>query len=117
MWLTHVEDQTTFERYMSTIEKIPSIDSDNARKVILEKLLQEPADYIDSCRSVLAEEEAIRVESEVVVGRRLADYKRLITSHDVSLLVMNTKDEQQLAMHGMAYPLTVELRETPLMLI
>ena len=117
LWLTHVEDEATFERYMQTIARIPSIDTDNARKVILEQLLKEPTEYIESCRSVLAERESIRVESEVAVGRLLNDYKRLVDNHQVSLLVMNTKDEQQLAMHGMAYPLTIELRDTPLMLI
>ena len=45
------------------------------------------------------------------------DYKRLIDEHRVDLLVMNTKDEDQLAMHGLSYPLTVELRDTPLLLI
>lgn len=117
LWLTHVEDQATFDRYIDTIGRIPSIDTDNARKVLLEQLLKEPADYIDSCRDVLMKRESITVQNEVVAGRLLDDYKRLVASHNVSLLVMNTKDEQQLAMHGMAYPLTIELRDTPLMLI
>jgi hypothetical protein len=30
---------------------------------------------------------------------------------------MNTKDEEQLAMHGMADPRAVELREIPLLLL
>lgn len=30
---------------------------------------------------------------------------------------MNTKDEDQLAMHGLAYPLAVELREIPLLML
>jgi len=51
------------------------------------------------------------------MGHRLQDYKRLVTEHDVDLLVMNTKDHEQLAMHGVAYPLTVELRDTPLLLL
>lgn len=28
---------------------------------------------------------------------------------------MHTKDEDQTAMHGMAYPLAIELRNTPLL--
>ena len=35
----------------------------------------------------------------------------------VDLLVMNTKDEDQLAMHGLAYPLAVELRQIPLLML
>lgn len=30
---------------------------------------------------------------------------------------MHTKDEDQSAMHGLAYPLAVELRETPLLML
>ena len=30
---------------------------------------------------------------------------------------MYTKDDEQLAMHGIAYPLAVELRATPLLLL
>ena len=46
-----------------------------------------------------------------------SDYRRLIAERNVKLLVMNTKDEDQLAMHGLAYPLSVELRDTPLLLL
>ena len=42
---------------------------------------------------------------------------RLIDDHDVNLLVFNTKDDKQLAMHGMAYSLAVELRHRPLLLL
>ena len=37
--------------------------------------------------------------------------------HGIDLLVMHTKDEDQLAMHGLAYPLAIELRDIPLLLI
>jgi hypothetical protein len=30
---------------------------------------------------------------------------------------MNTKDEDQLAMHGLAYPLAIELRTIPLLML
>ena len=46
-----------------------------------------------------------------------ADYKKLIEQHEVDLLLLHTKDEDQLAMHGLAYPVTVELRDIPLLLI
>ena len=41
----------------------------------------------------------------------------LIERHQVDLLVLNTKDQHQLAMHGMAYALAVELRQTPLLML
>ena len=51
------------------------------------------------------------------MGHRIAEYRRLITEHKVDLLVMNTRDDDQLAMHGLAYPLAISLRETPLLLL
>ena len=57
------------------------------------------------------------VEQVVVFGHHLAEYKRLIERHAVDLLVLNTKDDQQLAMRGMAYALAVELREIPLLML
>ena len=47
----------------------------------------------------------------------VADYKRLAAARDVDLLVMNTKDSGQLAMHGLAYELAVELNDIPLLLL
>ncbi len=118
LFLTHVEDEATFNRYLQTIGKIPELDTDFARVAILEQLLKEPHDYIRSCRDVLQEvAPQLRVEELVTAGHRLSDYKRLVDEHSVSLLVMNTKDADQLAMHGLAYPLAVELRETPLLLL
>ena len=46
-----------------------------------------------------------------------AAYRRLIEQHEVDLLVLNTKDEDQLAMRGIAYALAVELRQTPLLML
>lgn len=118
LFLTHVEDESTFERYIATIGKIPEIDTDFAREAILEQLLKEPRDYIRSCREVLtAADPDLSIEELVTVGHCLSDYVRLIDEHNVSLLVMNTKDDEQLAMHGAAYPLAVELRTTPLLLL
>jgi hypothetical protein len=49
--------------------------------------------------------------------RRLGEYRRLITEHRVDLLVFNTLDDDQLAMHGLAYPLAAELRQIPLLML
>jgi len=118
LFLTHVEDESTFNRYIATIGKIPEIDTDFAREAILEQLFKEPRDFIRSCRDVLLEANPeLKIDELITVGHRLSDYKRLIDEHQVSLLVMNTKDDEQLAMHGVAYPLAVELRQTPLLLL
>jgi len=118
LWLTHVEDELTLGRYMEVISKIPTIDTDEADESVRAQLLKEPQDYIDGC--VVGLQKAgtnVKVESIVVFGRHLFEYKRLIEQHEVDLLVLNTKNEDQLAMHGMAYALAVELRHIPLLML
>ncbi len=118
LWLTHVEDEATFGRYMEVISKIPTIDTDEAREAVREQLLKEPKDYIDGCIEVLGRTCAsLTVEHLVVFGHHLSEYKRLIEQHEVDLLVLNTKDDDQLAMHGIAYALAVELRQIPLLML
>ena len=118
LWLTHVEDEATFGRYMEVISRIPTIDTDEAREAVREQLLKEPQDYIDGCALVLRKAGAqVRVEHLVAFGHHLSEYKRLIEQHEVDLLVLNTKDEDQLAMHGIAYALAVELRQIPILML
>ncbi len=117
--LTHIEDETIFERYIEeVIGKIPEIDTETARREIGRRLLKEPEDYIVSCKEVLRREQLpIELQRVVAFGHRLADVERLIGERRVDLLVLNTKDEDQLAMHGLAYPLAVQLRSTPLLML
>jgi hypothetical protein len=116
--LTHIESEETFERFIDAISKIAAIDTEVAREEILKRLLKEPSDYIDSCVSAIDEHDLpLTVEREIRLGDRLEDYQRLIGEHEVDLLVLNTKDADQLAMHGLAYPLAIELRHTPLLML
>ncbi len=116
--LAHVEDESTFERYLGVISRIPELDTHVARETIRRQLLKEPADYIESCRRGLAEAGVdIEIEPVVAIGRRLSEYRRIVEQRQVDLLMLHTKDDEQLAMHGLAYPLCVELREIPLLLL
>ncbi|MDE0738985.1 MAG: hypothetical protein OSB83_07230 [Planctomycetota bacterium] len=116
--LTNLEDQQVFERYMEAIDKIPSIDSAAARDSVLAQILKEARDYIQSCRTVVEEHGLdVEIQETVDLGLHVADYKRLAAARDVDLLVMNTKDSGQLAMHGLAYELAVELNDIPLLLL
>lgn len=116
--LTNLEDQQVFERYMGAISKIPSIDSEDARESVLAQVLKEARDYIQSCRMKLAERGVeVEIHETVELGRHVEDYKRLVSAMDVDLLVMNTRDAGQLAMHGLAYELAVELNDIPLLLL
>ena len=116
--LTNLEDQQVFERYMEAIDKIPTIDSAAARDSVLAQILKEARDYIQSCRTVVGEQGLyVEIQETVELGLHVADYKRLAAARDVDLLVMNTKDSGQLAMHGLAYELAVELNDIPLLLL
>lgn len=116
--LTHVEDDVHFARVIDVISKIPEIDTDLARTEIRRRLLKEPHDYIGSCAEVLAAAGMDTTVAEIVtLGHRLSTYTQLVEEHNVDLLVMHTKDEDQLAMHGLAYPLAVELRATPMLML
>lgn len=118
LWLTHVEDEVTLGRYMEIISKIPTINTDEARDAVREQLLKEPQNFIDSCAEVLRTADVnIHIEHLVMFGHHLREYTGLIERHKVDLLVLNTKDQHQLAMHGMAYALAVELRQTPLLML
>ena len=118
MWLCHIEDDRVFERYMHAIACIPEIDSDDARRLIENQLLNEATDFIERCTVAIREQGPnINVEPYVGRGHHLRDYQRLTESHDVDLLVLNTKDDDQLAMHGRAYSISVELTNLSMLLL
>lgn len=117
LFLTHVEDQVTFDRFLAVIDKIPEIDSDTAKDAIAHRLLAEPRDYIESCKAILEKSGQLEVEQIVTRGHLLKHHLKLIEEHEIDLLVLHTKDDDQLAMHGLAYPLAVEMRNRPMLLI
>jgi len=118
--LAHVEDEVAFNRYMDIIGKVPDVDTDIARREISERLFKDVRDWIRHCREVLHErldDGAPRVEEAILLGHRLKTYRDLVIRREAELLVLNTKDDDQLAIHGMAYPLMIELRRVPLLLL
>jgi len=118
LYLMHIEDAGTFNYYMDAISKISEIDTDEAREKISKQLLKAPSDYIHSVETQLQQDSlAIKIEKIVSFGHHLTEYRNYIKQYRVDLLVMNTKDKEQMAMHGLAYPLVVELRSIPLLLI
>ncbi len=118
LYLSHVEDRRIFERYMDAISKIEVIDTDLARERLKEQLLKEPEDYFHSCAEVLKREfPRLKVRSLVLFGDLVAEYRHQIESRQLDLLVLSAKDERQHAMHSVAYPLAVELRQIPLLML
>ena len=116
--LSHIEDKVTLDRYLDAIEKIPDIDSEVARETLLARLLNDAKDFSESAREGLKHAGLdISVECMAQLGSRLEDYRKLIEEGQVDLLVMHAKEDDQLAMHGMAHPLAVELRSVPILLL
>ena len=66
---------------------------------------------------MLEEKTEVKVEAIVTCGHLLKDHQKLIEEHEIDLLILHTKDDDQLAMHGLAYPLAVEMRKRPMLLI
>lgn len=118
LYLTHVEDEDIFNRYIEAISKIDVIDTVLAKKRLHEQLLKEPEDYFHSCAEVLGEHlSGVTVRSLVTFGQVVEEYRHHIESQQLDLLVLSAKDERQHAMHSVAYPLAVELRQIPLLLL
>ena len=116
--LSNVEDVAQFERFMEVVSRIPSIDTEDARTQIEDRIGRDARDYIGSCtRALSAAGLPFAVEELVTRGHHLSEYRRIVDERDADLLVMNTKDEDQLAMHGLAYPLAIEVRTIPLLLL
>ena len=116
--LSNIEDEQVFERYMAAIEKKPSVDSAAVRENLLFRILKEAEDYIQSCRAVVAEQGLeVEVIEAVELGMHVEDYRQLVVAGEIDLLVMNTREVDQLAMHGLAYTLAVELSDIPLLLL
>ncbi|HNO79765.1 MAG TPA: hypothetical protein PKN33_17090 [Phycisphaerae bacterium] len=116
--LCHVEDDAIFRKYMALIERIPEIETDVAREKLRAKLLQLPTDYIASCIDALQSESInATIKANVRLGHRVTDYHNLIEEHAGDLLVCNTNDPENLAIHPMAYAIALEFRKQPLLLL
>ncbi|MCO4769453.1 MAG: universal stress protein [Deltaproteobacteria bacterium] len=116
--LAHVEQERVFERYMDVISKLPRIPTDLAREDIARQLLKEPADWADGVTAALSNAKVpIEVRAVVQMGQRLPTFRSIVEEGKVDLLVMNTKDEGQLAMHGLSYQIAVEMRAIPVLML
>ncbi len=117
-WLTHIESQRQFDRFLAAVEKIPEIETEDVRQLVEAQLLKEPRDYIESCRlEIEARGVPVVIEAIVAMGDRVEQYHRLVEEHRVDLLVLNTMDGDQPAMHGQAVPLAGKLRSIPLLML
>ena len=117
-YLSHIEDQFYFDHVIEAISKIPTIDTEDAKQKLGRQLLKGPTEYIQSVKTELDKlNRSIEVTSIVEFGHQLKDYLKHIDEKKVHLLVINTKDGDQMAMHGLAYPLAVEVRQIALLML
>ncbi|MBV72222.1 MAG: hypothetical protein CMH52_12930 [Myxococcales bacterium] len=114
--LAHVEDDAIFEKYLVIIGKIADIDTETARRAIRERLMKEARDYMSSCADALRRP-GLDIETRTMWGHHVSIYQELVRRDQIDLLIMNTKDDDQLAMHGLAYPLAVEFTQIPILLL
>jgi len=118
LFLTHIEDAEHLARFVDACSKIPGIDMDVLSEKLPKKLLGMPRDYIESTAEILSSHD---IHEEIVplvaLGDPVKDYEKLVEENNIDLLVMNTKDAGQAAMHSLAYALSVEIRHRPLLLL
>lgn len=118
LWLCHVEAQRELDRVLDAIAQIPSLDTEVAKNHLMPQLVLDNQNYINTCAQVIAEA-GLKIQTHAIVksGHRLTTYKDLIQQNEVDLLVLNTKDPEQLAMRGSAFAMAVEMRHIPLLLL
>ncbi len=116
--LCHVEDDLIMQRYIQAIERIPELNTELVKSKLQQQLNRDVVRYLQAARESMEKAGVpVQIETELTAGHRLSTYKELIVSHKADLLVMNTKDEEQLAMHGLAYAMSIEFIELPQLLL
>ena len=118
LYLTHVEPKRTLQRFLDAMEKIPNLDSEVAKTQLEQRLIEDNQQYIESCTQAISDAHLdIKTQDLIQTGHQVSIYKNLISKYEIDLLVLNTKDPEQLAMRGPSYALAVELRQIPLLLL
>lgn len=116
--LVHVEDDAVFERYIDAISKIPGLDTELAKTAIERQLLHEADDFAEAVKLAFEKNHPkVSVDKKVQLGHTVKDVRAVADDAAIDLVVLNTKDEDQLAMAGKAYSLAIELIDKPLLLL
>jgi hypothetical protein len=118
LYLSHVEDEIWYRRFLEYIAKIPAINTATAEEKITSQLIKEPTEYANSVREAL-QELGLRqnIEIKVTVGQELEVYREWLKAHSINLVILNTKDEHQTAMSGFAHAFAVEFRNVPTLML
>ena len=115
---TNIEPQLEFERYISAISRIPSIETALAKEEIQQELFKQANDYIRRCQQVLANVKPnLKTEAIIEMGYPLSTYRKMLSQSQHTLLVIEGKDEKQVAMRGLAYTVAIEFSDIAVLLI
>ena len=118
LFLSHVEDEVWYRRFLEYIAKIPDIDTAMADAKITNQILKEPTDYAASVQEYLQEQGLkLQVEAKITIGQELDIYRAWLSASTINLVVLNTKDEHQTAMSGFAHAFAVEFRDVPTLML
>jgi hypothetical protein len=118
LYLSHVEDEVWYRRFLDYIAKIPQIDTVTAEEKISSQILKEPTEYAQTVQDelrVLGLHQ--KIEAKITVGQELEVYREWLATHAISLVVLNTKDAHQTAMCGFAHAFAVEFRNVPTLML
>ncbi|MAF11333.1 hypothetical protein CMK11_12855 [Candidatus Poribacteria bacterium] len=114
----NVEPLAVFERYMHAISRIPGIETEMADTHIRAELLKEAEDYIAACRQRLADVRPELTTTGVArMGEPLEVLRELLPAHNHALVVMESEDDRQIAMRGLAAAAAVEFADISMLLI
>lgn len=115
--LAQIDDKSMFLRIIDIISKIPQIDTDDAKQYISQRREQEMNDWVFRCKQSLSQKSNAPVVSQIdMLDPSMKQCAEVIEKHKADLVVINTKDDEQLAIHGLAYPIMVQFRHIPLLL-
>lgn len=118
LFLAHVEHMHVYKRYIDAISKISELNTDVAQEKIAHQLLKEPREFIAKIVEALEEGEInLEIIPLVTFGHTVKTYGELMKKHKIDLLILHTKDGDQLAMQGDAYSIAVEFTDIPLLLM
>lgn len=118
LFLAHVEHMHVYKRYIKAISKIPDLNTEIAEDKIANQLLKEPRELIDKIVLTLDNSDIdLNIVPLVTFGHTVKTYRELLDKHSIDLLILRTKDGDQLAMQGDAYSIAVEFTDIPLLLL
>ena len=115
--LVELHNEAHFHRMMDVIAKIPQIDTEVAKDKIYLQLQKDSLDWVSRSQEIVGRwERPLSLQRTEMAQSCMTSCTELVQKEASELIVLNTKDEDQLAIHGLVYPFMVQFRHVPLLL-